>query len=144
MKLEDIYKEVCNGNEEALKFLLLWNVYVHRVDDVIDDKCINAEKIIRAFQCAAEVFSLPFYQHYLAALFPIVCIVTNMYLDSVQFATSEIVWKTTVADTLRFAGNEMVNAIAMICGGFDHMRKYSAILRETSWQDHHDKNNNPI
>jgi len=70
--------------------------------------------------------------------------VTNMYADSVEWEKSETEWKQTWADFLRFAGNEMTNAIAYIVGGWTHLRFISRMLKALSYSGHHTEKHEQI
>jgi hypothetical protein len=139
-KLEDNYQslvlEACNGNEAGFAFLALWNQYVHAIDDIVDGQA-TPETTITTFACAANVFSHPFYLANRAALYAVVMLVANAYADSVSWEKSDRDGQRTMSDVLRFAGNEMLFAVALICGGYAHLRKISPVVRERSWLDHH-------
>jgi hypothetical protein len=132
------------GNKQAGEFLRLWRAYVHGIDDIIDGDLKESEGILRVFMLAAFVYAHPFYLQNMAALQQIVINCTNAYADTVAWERSEEPWRRQFADHYRHFGAEMVLAIAHICGGFDHMRKVSPLLRETCWKEHHDDNGNAV
>lgn len=136
-----LYDSVCCGNRDALMFVFHWGIYCHGIDDIIDGNpsMQKSEEIISAFAQANVLYSLPFYRDNWSRLQPVVMLVTNAYADSVSFEGSEEAGKKTMSDVLRFAGNEMLFAVALICGGYAHMRKLSAEIRENSWRDHHNE-----
>jgi hypothetical protein len=137
-RLVRLYDHVCCGNPEALRFLFNWNLFCHGIDDIIDDtKRTDPEEVIAAFAQANIVYSLPFYQANAARLQTTIMLVTNAYADSVAWEKSPNKGHQSMADVLRFAGNEMVFAVALICGGYRHMRAISASVREFSWDTHH-------
>ena len=136
------------GDEAAFTYLVLFNQYSHTIDDIIDDgrdgKPMDAERVIGAFMQCAHVHSHPFYVRHAAHLHPVMLMVANAYADSVAWEKSDQDGPRTMADVLRCAGNEMVLAVAAICGGWAHMRSLSAELRMGSWSDHHTPAGLPI
>ena len=142
--LDKAYLErACLGDREAMDFLLLWNRYVHEIDDILDGDADSAEDILRTFARAAMLYSHPFYLKNIAALRQVVLIVTNAYADSVAWEKSGVEWKRNWADHNRHAGLEMVLAVAMILGGYDHARAISPEQREICQHDHHDQDGEP-
>lgn len=134
--LRALYAQASNGNEEACKFLIAFHVWCHEIDDLVDGEC-GAEGIIRVAMHSASLFTMPFYQQFGATLLPHIAAIANLYADSVAWEKDEAEWKRRLADVWRSAGNEMIFAVAFICGGFDHMRKFSAALRAISYSDQH-------
>lgn len=137
-KTIQLYDEVCCGNPDALRFLFHWNLFCHAIDDIIDSPIrAPANEVIDSFAQANVLYTQPFYQANAIRLQTTVMLVTNAYADSVAWDKSENKGHLLMADVLRFAGNEMVFAIALICGGYQHMRRISAKVREDSWNAHH-------
>lgn len=143
-----LYQEVACGNPEAEMFLYHWTVFAHGIDDIIDDyrdgKPIDAEQFIGVMAQSCIAYTLPFYQHNSARLQPVVMAVTNMYADSVKWERSDSPKLRAIADGIRSCGNELLCAVALICGGYSHMRRISSVLRERSYDKQHDDNGNPI
>lgn len=137
-KIIKLYDEVTLGNSDALRFLFHWNLFCHAIDDLIDgpDRA-EPEDVVSAFAEANVLYTLPFYQANCIKLQTTVMLITNSYADSIGWEKSEKDGHRKMADVLRFAGNEMVFAVALICGGYQHMRRVSAGIRERSWMDHH-------
>lgn len=142
-RLVVLYNEVTCGNSDALTFLLHWHAYCHGIDDIVDEGG-NAEQVLAAFAEANLLYTLPFYQSNFSKLQTTVMLITNAYADSVAWERSDRVGRRRMADVLRFCGNEMVLAVALICGGFKHMRAMSPILRENSWFTHHDESGEAV
>lgn len=126
----------CN-NESAAEFLRLWRTYVHGIDDIIDGDTKDFEGVIRVFMQAAFVYSHPFYLSNLPSLRQIAINCTNAYADSVRWERDSEEWKRNFSDHYRHFAAEMVIAIAFLCGGYDHMRAASVMLRELCWCEHH-------
>lgn len=144
MNYEDIYKQAANGNMDALAFLMGWNHYSHGIDDVIDNEVKDYEFFLQVLAYANTLYSCPFYQKHVQKLQPIIRQVTSRYADSVRMEKSDKAWEKQWADTLRFCGNDLVEAVAEITGGYDLLRKVSPLLRECSWKDHHNELEQPV
>lgn len=140
-----IYDEVTQGNPDALRFLFHWNIFCHGIDDLIDAaERPNPQDVVDAFAQANILYAQPFYQVNAVKLQIVVMLVTNAYADSLIWEKNPNRGLSTMADVLRFAGNEMVFAVALICGGYQHMRRISATIREKSWRDHHNERGDRI
>lgn len=139
-----LYDEVCLGNSDALRFIFHWNMFIHGIDDLIDDPVRpKPEDVIAVFAQANILYTQPFYQAHAVKLQMVVMLVTNAYADSVLWENEKRIGLGAMADVLRFAGNEMMFAVALIVGGYQHMRKISVKLRENSWESHHDETGKP-
>lgn len=132
-----LYRQAANGDVEALNFLLLFHDYAHRIDDFIDESKRDPEELLAILAYANILYSTPFYSRNAGRLHLVVAGLTNAFGDSLAWAGNTETWKSEWADKLRFAGNDMVLAIAMICGGFKHMRELSPMTKELSWMCHH-------
>lgn len=141
---ESIYKQAANGNLEALAFLMGWNFYCHETDDLMDKEDKDYEKFLAILAYANVLYSCPFYQKHVQKLQPMVRQVTSRYADSVRMEKSDKPWEKQWADTLRFCGNDLVEAVAEIAGGYDLLRKVSPLLKECSWKDHHNELAQPV
>lgn len=136
--LEPEYLErVCCGNVEAMEFVRMWARYAHEVDDIIDGDRVEAEEILSTFALAILLYSHPFYLRNMVHLRAVLLNITSMYADTVQWERGDVGWKAVVADALRCCGNEVTFAVAMICGGYDHVRTISAKHRELCWRNQH-------
>lgn len=140
-----LYDEASCGNPDALRFLFHWNIFCHGIDDLIDAPTrATPGEVIDAFAQANILYTHPFYQAHAVKLQMVVMLVTNAYADSVFWEHEKRSGLSAMADVLRFAGNEMVFAVALICGGYQHMRRISMRVRENSWITHHDETGKPI
>lgn len=125
------------GNQEAAGFLRLWRSYVHAIDDLVDGDRQGPEALLHAFMQAAFVYTHPFFLSHLSALRQLAVNCTSAYADSVAWEKTDG-WQGQFADHYRHFGAEMVLAVASICGGYEHMRQVSPVLREICWKEHHD------
>jgi hypothetical protein len=128
---------ICNGNASAAEFLCLWARYCHAADDVVDGDTKDAEGVINAFALAPLVFGHPFYLDNMSALRVVALLVSNMYADSEDMKDGGKPWMRQFADVYRHAGNEMVLAVALICGGYEHVRAISFEQRATCYETQH-------
>lgn len=146
--LDDLSKEVCKGDSDAMLFCGLWFGYCHAIDDLIDNMedgraTTRPEEILRLFATAAAIYNTQFYVKHRDQLFPSVLAITNMYADSVAWEKSPVEHQRKIADILRCCGNEMFFIVALIVGGWDHMRLMSPKIRDKSWQLQHGPDGNP-
>lgn len=135
---ESLYRLACGPDRSALDFLHGWTVYCHAIDDLIDLAQPNPDKLLETLALANILYSSDFYARHHAALRMAVVLVTSAYADSVQWEKDGLDWRRQWADTLRFAGNDMVLAVAAACGGYKRVREVSLRLRENSWYLHHE------
>lgn len=138
LNLEEIRHLICVGNLEAKRLCSLWMVYVHSIDDLLDTRedgrpTMTAEQILKIPINAYLLFTNPFFVAHQNLLGSQVLSITNMYADSVQFEKSPKSHLRQIADVIRSCGNEFYFTIALICGGYEHMRKMSPLIRERSW-----------
>lgn len=143
-EIKDLHKQVCNGNADAEVFCDLWFQFCHGVDDIIDTRedgraTMNPEEILRIFAVAMALYNCPFYILNRAVLHTCAMLIHNIYADTVLFEKAPEPEKRAIADVARCCGNETYFLVANICGGYDHMRKLSPIIRQRSWLLQHDK-----
>ena len=132
----------------AWKFILSWGALCHGIDDIIDvdNPQITDKKahVLDVAQLAMDVYSSPFYQQNLW-LYPICANIHRVYEDSVAWE-NEPGWKGEYGDKLRCCGNEVITAILKhkveLSG--EELREISLLIREDSWERHHDKDGRPI
>lgn len=141
-------REVCRGDPSAIQFCDLFYTYCHAIDDLLDTiedgrPTMPKEEILAIFINAALLYNCPFYLAHRANLFPTVITVTNLYADSVAWERDPRPHRRAMADVLRCCGDEMMLMVAMITGGWKHMRSLSPRIRETDWLRQHDKDGNP-
>lgn len=136
-------REVCKGNPEAMQCCDLFFHYCHGIDDLIDTMedgrpTMSKEQIIALFINAAGLYNCAYYKKHSDLLLGIVISVTNSWADSVLWEKSPMPHRRVIADVLRTCGNEFFFMVAMIEGGWSHVRSVSAKIRERDWLAHHD------
>lgn len=137
-------KLVCCGNRDAEVFCGLYYQYCHGIDDILDTMednrpTMSKEDILALFVNAAMLYNCTFFKQHSALLFGSVLAVTNAYADSVAWESDPVEHRRTIADVLRTCGDEMFFMVAMICGGWKHMRAVSGQIRESDWILQHTK-----
>jgi hypothetical protein len=132
---------LCPGNPEAQSFIRTWARYCHEIDDVIDGERPGAQDVLGTFALSALVYSHPFFLRNVFELRGVALVVANMYADSVEWEKSDTVWQRQFADCYRHAGNEMVLAVARLCGGWEHARRFSLAQRMMCWSTQHEQEN---
>ena len=136
---------ICLGNAEAADFLANhWSPYVHEVDDIVDGERTGAGDLCATFARACTVYTHPFFLRNAAALRQLVLNLTLAYADSAEWEKGGDPWQKEWADHYRHAGMEMVIAVAMITGGYEHARRLSQEQRSICYFDHrHHKTGKP-
>ena len=137
-------QRACCGNPEAMDFLNQWRAYVHAIDDIVDGDTPGHEALLATFAQAISLYSHPFYLNHLRELRQIALNCTNAYADSVAWEKSPHRYQAEFADAYRHFGAEMVLAVAMICGGYQHARSFSLELRTICWMEHHTPDGRPV
>ena len=132
---ETFYQRVCCGNTEALDFLRRWTIYAHAVDDIVDGDLTNKEGIIAAFIAAGELYTHPFFQKHQGLLCGVIVSVTNQWADTVSIENNNTSSKDLKewAEHARHCGQEMVAAVAYLCGGWQHARSMSLEQRKLTY-----------
>jgi len=135
-------------NPNAILWLLGYAVYVHAIDDIIDEEIpkdsAKDEFILKNFEFAETVYTNIYYLTYINKLRPLIKMASNTYMDAVQMEKSNEKWKRDYADVLRTMGNEILLAVIEIERGLNIRREASMELRELSYKTHHNQVGAPI
>ena len=140
--------EICRGDRDAHVFCDLWFNYCHGIDDLIDTMedgrpTMKPEAVLSLFANAAALYNCPFFVRYRDQLLSVALLVTSAYADSVAWERSPIKRRRIIADVLRCCGDEMFFIVAMLTGGWAHVRSVSSRIRERDWILQHDEDDNP-
>lgn len=127
---ESLLKRIYNGNSEAYEFIVKWTAYIHAIDD-IDDNKTTSEFRSRTFILALELYTCSFFLKNIFQLKQTVYTITNMYADSQDKINKEF------SEWASHAGIEMFLTVALITGGYTHMRSVSPELRAITYCNHH-------
>lgn len=140
----EFYLRCVCGDLAAFDFLLAYHEYAHLVDDLADgDEEDRGAAVIRLTRLAQVLWAKPFYRAHEPALSMVSCLVRSLYANSVAWSEGNHPY-AVMADTLRFAGNLMIEACAVICGGDEHQRRVSETIWAMSWAGHHDADGKSI
>lgn len=139
----ELLRALCCGNEDAVRFLLAWREYVHLIDDIVDGDASPVD-VIRVGAMANSLYSSPFYRRHTDQLYVTVQLLTVAYRDSVQWEKSTDAWRREIADVIRHSGADMVRAVALLCGGYAHLARYSLEIHTICYQEHHDAEGHPV
>lgn len=137
----DLVKRICNGNTEAEQWIQLMRLYVHLIDDIIDedlvklDRARGAKRICQMGVMALSLFTAPFFLKNSAALSTIITSMTVAYWDSVGWE-AETGWKRDCSNWIRHGHIEVCIIIACICGGYEHATSVSKELRQLAHELH--------
>lgn len=141
---EQLVEEAANGDQEALAFLRHYLDLGHKIDDIIDSPKVTAEHILQTFILAIALFSANgFYLTHRERLYPLIISSLNMYATSVEWEKAEMPHRKSISDHLRSQGVQVIEFVALICGGIERMRMLSPRLREDSWVTHHNESGTP-
>jgi len=120
-ELDAVYRMASAGDESARVWLWAFHGWAHRIDDFVDEP---GHVFLEAVDLCGEAVTLcaaPFFQRHAAALGPLVSIVAEQYRSS-------LCQSGIMADALRIAGNQVVLAVAYLCGGQANLRAVSLKL----------------
>lgn len=132
---------LCNGNAEALDWIQIGRLYVHEIDDLVDEeftKQAKAEQVCKIGALALCLYTHPFFLKNMAVLRSAMMINTNTYLDSVMWEESDVAWKRQFSDWARHGWIQVVLIVAEICGGYISMSSASRELWTMAYVAHHD------
>jgi len=133
---EEWLSAITTGNLQGMEFLSRWGDYLRAIDNVLDEDQWDRVHLTRAFALGCDCFSSQFYIRNLPQLQMIVLVATCILADSVSFEKSPELWKRQWADVLRHADGHVVLAVALICGGWDHVRKLSPVFLTAAYYEH--------
>ncbi len=140
----DFLAKYLASNPDAFLWAISYGLYVHMIDDIIDQDKTDSEHILKTFELAAQIYSFPFYINNMHMLYPLVKMASNCYMDSVLMEKFPSSWNRNYADMLRQNGNEVILACIEIVNGINVRRHASMELRQISYQMHHDELGNPV
>jgi hypothetical protein len=138
-KLRDLLGSFANGNQLATDWLCIYYEWTHEVDDIIDEDDWDPEKLLKAFLRACEVYSHPFYVLNSQHLQGICILVTAEYADSIKWERAPELFKRQWADVMRHTSNNVFYTVALLTGGYEHLRKIANSWRAVCYVQHKDK-----
>lgn len=140
--------ELCKGNREAITFCNAFYQLCHMLDDLIDTKedgrpTMTNEEILKLWAITCLMYNSPYYIRNQRHLFPSILSVTNLYATSVAWECSPINRRRMMADVLRTCGDHVLFMVAMIEGGWEHMRAMTDKIMEEDWIRQHNADDTP-
>jgi hypothetical protein len=133
----EIIRKYLHGFADAQSWLLLYGIYCHSIDDIIDGDQTSDEHKLATFETALMLYSHVFYQQNIAQLYTLCKLAHTSYVDSVRLEKSENPTDQLIADPLRQVGNEIILAVIEMCAGKDARNAASKELRPLAWKTHH-------
>lgn len=123
--------DCCSGNEQAVDFFLQFFNVMHGWDDLVDqDKELDMEDIDRPFiELFFGILPNQFYRQYQHLLQPVVIMCINAWRDSTWLERQDEKARR-FAYVLRTYPADVLIQIALITGGYSHMRIVSKKIRE--------------
>lgn len=138
-----VHERAVRGNAEALDFLHKWALHIHDLDDVVDLDATGHEAFLKTHANSIELYTHPFFLKNINALRHVALHITSVYCDTVDFERSGVAWKEQWANHHRHCGKWMVEAVALICGGYDNLRAISQELSAMCWTEFRIGEENP-
>lgn len=138
LEVKEAYQEIYDligHNNEACKFVLMYGDYVEMIDDIVDEPK-NPALILKAFNHAMALFSLPFWIQNHQALILVDCLINNEYADSLEWEKSEEGFKQADAKVMSHCGYNMMFAVVLLVSGYEGLRKISAKFRQWAHLKH--------
>lgn len=141
-ELEKLSLFIANGNSHAKELIDLAMVTFHMIDDLMDTMedgrpTMRKETIMTLLGNLMLLYNCPYYIANQKILFPIMMAIHNSYADVLIFENHPKEHLRKIADVIRCNGNELFINIALLTGGYDHMRTVSPVIRENSWLIQH-------
>lgn len=131
-----LYLEACLGQPDPFWFLVAFHGWAHLIDDLVDESDRDRLQVVDVAMKANVLFTSRFYQANAQALSVVTAVVADAYRTSV-LAEREGGSRGRLADVIRLAGNQMVIAVAMIVGGWEHAQQISGQLWPMAWESQH-------
>jgi hypothetical protein len=135
----EIIRKYLQGQPDAQSWLLLYGIYAHAIDDIIDGDKTSSDHILETFETGLLLYSHVFYRQHCDMLYTLCKLAHNAYADSVKLEKSDDKIDKLIADPLRQYGNELILAVIELVSGKDARNAASKELRPLSWRTHHNE-----
>ncbi len=139
----DILKDVfamLDDHPDAKLMLKTYCNYCHDVDDIIDEKKIDSEHVLKTQAMMSDILNSDFWVKNAHFLYIVEALINNDYADSnILMNKPKDSPEYQQGDVLRCSGNLMIFAVILLTKGRDALRKVSLAIREASYKAHHDK-----
>lgn len=127
--LQEEIIEMFKDKQEALSFLSKYVLYIHAVDDCIDE---GIQHVKNTTQLAFEVFNHSYWLKWRQSFALVERLIHNAYFDSLKWEKSGEKWKERDAKVLNQRGYDMLFAIILIEFGEEKLSEFSYKFREFS------------
>lgn len=119
---------IAKGNKEAAVWLCDYDSFCSLMDDIIDEPGSIKDVVLASGMLnIIGNFAVPgWVRDNSPRLYPLIVTGANAWLDANAMAKSDDYRTQLSSDVLKSQYAEMENAVAFLCGGFDHMRAMSA------------------
>lgn len=118
---------ISKGNREAAIWLCDYDCFCSLIDDIIDEPGSIKDLVLTSTMLnIIGNFATPgWVRENAVKLYPLIVTGANAWLDANKMAKSDDHRMRLSSDVLKSQYSEMENAVAFLCGGFDHMRHVS-------------------
>ncbi len=129
---DEILTEAANGNDNALAFLRAWATRVHWIDDLADRDALDRRPeewylpghfSTHEVEWLTTIVSNPFFLAHQQKLLPTMLASYGSWVDSHGFPAEQ-------QSVLKAQWHEVVWIVALLTGGYNHMRKVAATNRQ--------------
>lgn len=137
MMTQEQLLEVTKGDENAANFLAAFQDKAHLLDDVLDQDHPRSpdEHYMTELNWLLTLTSNPFVQQHSAKLVPVMALGINAWADSNVMQKSVKRRDRMAADVVKGFYHEILWLVALICGGYDHMRVVSLKYRNYNFEE---------
>lgn len=135
MTWKDI-ERVTKGNPEANTCLAKWAACLRAVDDIVDNRTYDADKVLTALALNCAFCADRFYRKHIPRLQIPALIATGLWEVSVNWERQPELWKRQWADVLRHADAVFLGAICLVCRDWESLSGFNIEFMEAAYSDH--------
>jgi hypothetical protein len=136
MMSHEQFLEVACGDQNAANFLAAFQDKAHLLDDVVDhDDRSEADHAKIELNWVLTLAQNPFVRQYADRIVPVLALGLNAWLDSNQMRRSTKKQDRMASDVVKGYYHEVIYLVALICGGYDHMRAMSWKFRSYDFEE---------
>lgn len=137
---ENLFEEICKGDESALQFCKLWSTYCHEFDDLVDgDTKPTALAFAETQHIFARLMNCEFYKKYAPDIQLLRILISEYYTESEEMRSSKNPRLREWGLLQSHCGNDMLRFVALVTGGEKHLRDMSRKLRILTLKEHYDE-----
>jgi hypothetical protein len=137
---EILFKEIANGDGEALNFIRLWSSYCHTFDDLVDgDTSPTALAFAENQGLFTRLLFCPFFRRYEQDSLILRALISEAHTASEDMRKSSNPRERDWGLFLSHSGNDMLRFVALVTGGEKHLIEMSRKIRELTLKEHYGK-----